>query len=82
MAVKLQKNNEKICQKNIVIEKLKFCISNGCKIANNTLVALRALCNLCAFQSGADLIFENKFDILENLTGLGVLNKNTQVKLK
>lgn len=81
LAAKLEKNNAKICTKNegFAIEKLKYCISNACKVANNTLVALRALSNLCACKTGQDVIFENKFDILENLTGLGALNKNAQV---
>lgn len=80
LAVKLKRNNETLCKQNdgFVIEKLKSCISNT-KIANNTLVALRALSNVCAFKTGEDAIFENKFDILENITSLGSVNKNTQV---
>lgn len=82
LAAKLEHNNAKLCTKNegFVIEKLKYCTSSACRVANNTLVALRALSNLCAYQTGENMIFEHKFDILENLTGLGALNKNTQVK--
>lgn len=81
LAVRLEKNNMTICTRNNgeIIEKLKYCLSNGCKVPNNTLVALRALSNLCAFKTGEDAIFENKFDILENVTGLGSVNKNIQV---
>lgn len=80
LAVKLPRNNAEICKRNngLVIEKLKTYINNN-RVPNNTLVALRALSNLCCFETGENVIFDNKFELLENITSLGSTNKNTQV---
>lgn len=81
LAVRFEKNNRQICGKNegYVVEKLSSYINNKCKIQNNTLLALRIFCNLCSFKTGEDLLFANRFELLENITTLGACNKNTQV---
>lgn len=83
MAVRHVKNNEIIStmNKGIIMEKLKNYINNdSCKIVNNIVVALRTICNLCLHEAGENLVYINRFEILENITTLGLLNKNCQVK--
>lgn len=81
MAVRHQKNNEIISSMNngVVIEKLKNFISESCRVVNNMVVALRTICNLCLHETGENLVYTNRFDILENITALSHLNKNCQV---
>lgn len=81
LAVRHQKNNEIISTVNdgIIMEKLKYYVSQSCEVANNMIVALRTICNLCLHEAGQDLVFNNRFDVLENVTSLGHLNKNCQV---
>ncbi|XP_018332885.2 phospholipase A-2-activating protein [Agrilus planipennis] len=83
LAVRNETNNKYICTSHggIIIEKLKRFISPECKIANNTLVSFRALCNFFAHSFGENLIFHNRTEILENITGLNVGNKNSQIAL-
>lgn len=83
MAVRHQKNNEVICTMNngIIIDKLKIYINESCQVVNNMIVALRTICNLCLHELGENLVFINRFDILENVTSLGQLNKNCQVSV-
>lgn len=81
LAVRFNKNNQEICSRNkgYVVEKLSNYISSRCRIQNNTMLALRTFCNLCSFKIGEDLLYQHRFDLLENITTLGVCNKNTQV---
>ncbi|KAL3270153.1 hypothetical protein HHI36_009211 [Cryptolaemus montrouzieri] len=83
MAVRHQQNNEVISNLNseMLMERLKYFIGEQCSVINNTIVALRTLSNLCLHAAGECLIFENRFDIVENVTSLGGLNKNGQVAL-
>ncbi|KAK9889755.1 hypothetical protein WA026_007136 [Henosepilachna vigintioctopunctata] len=83
MAVRHQQNNDVIAalSSEMLMDRLKYFISERCTVANNTIVALRTLSNLCLHSSGEGLIFENRFDIVENITALGTLNKNAQVAL-
>ncbi|XP_050305466.1 phospholipase A-2-activating protein [Anthonomus grandis grandis] len=83
MAVRHEINNREIVRMHDggVIEGLKRFISGSNKVPNNTIVALRALCNLCVHEDGENLIFDNRFDIVENLTSLSQLNKNGQIAL-
>lgn len=81
MAVKYQINNTEISLKNNgdIIKKILDYISPTCNIPNNTLVALRFLCNLFVHPTGEQLIYENRIDILENITSLKIGNKNAQI---
>ncbi|XP_063925549.1 phospholipase A-2-activating protein [Zophobas morio] len=83
MAVRHKKNNEVIARANngSILEKLLSFVSENCKIANNVVVALRTLSNLLIHEYGEQLVFEHRFDIVENVTALGVLNKNGQIAL-
>lgn len=64
----------------IIMDKLKGYIGDTCKIANNIVVSLRTITNLCLHEPGENLVYNSRFDILENVTSLGHLNKNCQVK--
>lgn len=81
LAVRHKKNNEVIASMNkgIIVEKIQNYVNSGCNIANNTIVALRTICNLCLHEPGETLVFESRFDLLENFTSLGQLNKTGQV---
>lgn len=82
MGVRHKVINEIICNNNkgIIIEKLlKILMENA--MDNNIIVSLRTICNLCLHENGEDLVFENRFEIVENLTSLKTLNKNGQVAL-
>lgn len=83
MAVRHEQNNEIISSMNngVIMEKLKNFISESCKVINNMVVALRTICNLCLHEAGENLVYANRFDILENVTALSHLNKNCQVRL-
>lgn len=82
LAVRHQKNNEVISETNngIIMQKLLSFIGET-KIPNNTILAFRTLCNLCCHEPGENLVYSNQFDILENITSLGHLNKNAQIAL-
>lgn len=82
LAIRFEKNNHQLCTKygSFIIDKLKNYISDKCRIPNNTLLSLRVLTNLCASKYGEELLFENKFDLLESITTLGPSNKNIQVR--
>lgn len=62
IAVKDQTNNEVIVALNdgSIIEKLKRYVSESCKVVNNTIVALRAICNFCTHQAGENLVFNHR----------------------
>lgn len=81
MAVKYENNNRIISTEHcdILMEKLKYFIGEKCPVINNTIVALRTLTNLCLHEPGEELVFKNRFDILENITSLRNLNKNAQI---
>ncbi|RZC40157.1 phospholipase A-2-activating protein [Asbolus verrucosus] len=83
MAVRHKKNNEIISSANngILIQKLMGFVNENCKVVNNIIVALRTLCNLFIHEYGEDLVFEHRFDVVENVTALGSLNKNAQIAL-
>ncbi|CAG9765638.1 unnamed protein product [Ceutorhynchus assimilis] len=83
MAVKDPINNNLIVALNDgqIMEKLKKFISNSSNVPNNTIVGLRSLCNLCVHDAGENLVFDNRFDIVESITTLGQLNKNGQIAL-
>lgn len=81
MGVRHQKNNQIIATMNngVIMEKLKSFISDSCRVANNTVVGLRTICNFCLHEAGENLVYANRFDVLENITTLRQLNKNCQV---
>ncbi|CAH0554986.1 unnamed protein product [Brassicogethes aeneus] len=83
LAVRHKQINEIISSANrsTLIDKLKYCISDNCRVANNTIVALRVLSNLLCHDQGENLIYKNHMDILENITSLAQQNKNGQVAL-
>ncbi|KAJ8959902.1 hypothetical protein NQ318_011639 [Aromia moschata] len=83
LAVRNKKNNDVISMTNngIIMEKLKSYIGENCKIVNNIIVSLRTICNLCLHAQGEQLVYNNRFDILENVTSLSHLNKSCQVAL-
>jgi phospholipase A-2-activating protein len=83
MAVRYKKNNEIIASANngILLQKLLSFVSDSCRIANNVIVALRTLSNLFVHECGEELVFEHRFDLVENITTLGSLNKNGQIAL-
>lgn len=80
MAVRHKKNNEIISTANngSLLRKLLGFINENNTI-NNIIVALRTLSNLLLHEYGEDLVFEHRFDVVENITALGHLNKNGQV---
>lgn len=61
-----------------MLDKLKIMLNS--KIANNTLVTLRALCNLFTHSFGEEIIFKYRVDLLEALTSISSNNKNIQVR--
>lgn len=81
LAVRFEVNNKEICKRggDQFVDKLKTFISKDCKVVNNTLVAIRILCNLFAGDFGQEVVFQNRFDILENMAALSLTNKNIQV---
>ncbi|KAG5881794.1 hypothetical protein JTB14_037091 [Gonioctena quinquepunctata] len=83
LAVRDKVNNETISNMNngILIEKLKSYITSSCRIVNNIIVTLRIISNLCLHEPGENLVYNNRFDIMENFTSLGQLSKNGQVAL-
>ncbi|CAH1156011.1 unnamed protein product [Phaedon cochleariae] len=83
LAVRNKLTNEVIANMNngIIMEKLKSYISPTCAIVNNMVVALRTVCNLCLHETGETLVYNSRFEILENITSLGQLNKSCQVAL-
>ncbi|EFA09359.2 phospholipase A-2-activating protein [Tribolium castaneum] len=83
MAVRFKKNNEIIATANSgsLLRKLLSFINENCNIINNVIVALRTLSNLLMHEFGEDLVFEHRFDVVENITALGPLNKNGQIAL-
>ncbi|CAG9833993.1 unnamed protein product [Diabrotica balteata] len=83
LAVRHKKNNEVISSLNngIIFEKIKTYISCECTIVNNMVIALRTITNLCLHEAGESLVYNNRFDILENFTSFSNLNKNCQVAL-
>lgn len=83
MAVRHQRNNAIICGENNgaeIMRKLSHFISTTANIAN-TIVSLRTLCNMFSHPTGEDLVVEHRFELVENATSLGVMNKNGQVAL-
>ncbi|XP_060528385.1 phospholipase A-2-activating protein [Cylas formicarius] len=80
LAVRIPQNNETVALKDggALGDKMKKLIGDN-KVPSNTIVALRTVCNLCAHPPGQDLIFANRFDILEHVTSLSHLNKNAQI---
>ncbi|XP_018568401.1 phospholipase A-2-activating protein [Anoplophora glabripennis] len=83
LAVRHETNNEVISSMNngIIMDKLKGYIGDTCKVVNNLIVSLRTISNLCLHEPGESLVYNNRFDILENMTSLGQLNKNCQIAL-
>ncbi|XP_023012840.1 phospholipase A2 activator protein [Leptinotarsa decemlineata] len=83
LAVRDKVNNRIISSMNngIIMEKLKNYITNSCTVVNNMIVSLRTICNLCLHEPGENLVYNNRFDIMENFTSLGQLNKSGQVAL-
>lgn len=83
MAVRHKKNNDIISGANngIIFQKLLHFVNEKSKIANNVIVSLRTLCNLFSHELGEDLVFEHRFDLVENVTALGALNKSGQIAL-
>ncbi|XP_056634387.1 phospholipase A-2-activating protein [Diorhabda sublineata] len=83
LAVRNKVNNELISTVNngVIFEKIKSYTNSDCKIINNMIIALRTMTNLCLHETGEDLVFNNRFDILENFTSLNNLNKNCQIAL-
>lgn len=81
MALRFEDNNKAIAteKSGIIIEKLKYYVSQDCKMPNCTLVAFRALCNMVAYSWGEKLIFEHRVSLLENITSLSVRIRNIQV---
>lgn len=81
IAVKHEKNNELIVAlgSDQIMGKLKHFISEQCSVVNNKIVALRTLSNLCLHGPGETLMFNNRFDVVENITSMRGLNKNAQV---
>ncbi|KAL1514055.1 hypothetical protein ABEB36_003380 [Hypothenemus hampei] len=83
MTLRDQTNNEIIVSFNNgeIIEKLKKYININCGVMNNTIVALRAICNLVCHEAGENLLFKHRFDIIEHLTTLLNLNTNAQIAM-
>ncbi|XP_045474731.1 phospholipase A-2-activating protein [Harmonia axyridis] len=81
IAVKHEKNNELIVAlgSDQIMGKLKHFISEQCSVVNNKIVALRTLSNLCLHSPGETLMFNNRFDVVENITSMRGLNKNAQI---
>ncbi|XP_076265264.1 phospholipase A2 activator protein [Rhynchophorus ferrugineus] len=76
-------NNKVIAEVNngVIMTKLLYYIGEGHRVANNTILAFRILSNLCLHESGENIVFNNRFDLMENITSLGTLNKNGQIAL-
>lgn len=80
MAVKYEKSNSEIAMRGSdIIGKLMEYLSPNCSAPNNVLVSLRFLCNLCTHNTGEQLLYESRIDLLENITSLKMANKNIQV---
>lgn len=83
MAVRHQTNNAMICGPNNgaeIMKKLSCFISTTANVSN-VIVSLRTLCNMFCHPTGEDLVIEHRFELVENVTSLGMLNKNGQVAL-
>lgn len=65
----------------LLMEKLKQFTNQNCTVPNNTLVALRLLCNLLMHEDGEELVFKSRVDLLDNVSSLQPANKNSQVGL-
>ncbi|XP_066245153.1 phospholipase A-2-activating protein [Euwallacea similis] len=83
MAIRDPTNNEVLVasHEGAIFGKIMRHIKASSNIPNNVIVALRAVCNFCLHEAGESLVFDNRFDIVEDLTSLSRLNKNGQIAL-
>lgn len=83
MAIRFSDNCESIFTKDdgFIMEKLKYYSNCECKSSSTMLVAFRVLCNMFIHPIGQGLIFKNRLELLENITGLNQVNKNIEIAL-
>ncbi|XP_017771829.1 PREDICTED: phospholipase A-2-activating protein [Nicrophorus vespilloides] len=83
LAIRDKKNNNIISQMDngVILDKLKMCIGEGSHVANNRIVAYRALCNLFQHRSGEQLVFIHRVELLKMIFTVHTSNKNVQVGL-
>lgn len=81
MAIRSPENCVSIFTKDdgFIMNKLKFYTSSECKSPNSMLVAFRVLCNMFLHPISEGLIFKNRLELLENITGLSQVNKNIEI---
>lgn len=82
MAVRNKTNNDVVSNVNngILMDKLLYYLLES-KIDNNIIVSLRTICNLCVHESGENLVFNKRFELMENITASKLLNKSGQVEI-
>lgn len=81
LALKNEHNNIEISRRHngIIIEKLCKYLRQDVKLTNNTVVAIRTLCNLYSYPSGEELICKNKIELIEDILGITPQNKHIEV---
>ncbi|ERL89805.1 phospholipase A-2-activating protein [Dendroctonus ponderosae] len=83
MAVRNEHSNTIISKlyEGVIIKKLQGFINSEHAVVNNRIVALRTICNLCSHKSGENLVSENIYDIIGNVSTVRHINANGQLAL-